>query len=166
MAGKYFLACDIGTSVTKSVLFDDDFKTVASASEENKIKHTKACWLEEYPEQWWASIVKEIAKVTESIDPKNIMGVATCAQMHAPILVDRDGDALFSCLSWPDGRTVGLVEEITKKTNVPQPYFTSTAPKILWIKRNSPESLENAYKILLPKDYIRMKLSNTFCTDT
>ena len=166
MAGKYFLACDIGTSVTKSVLYDDDFKTVASASEENKIKHTKACWLEEYPEQWWASIVKEIAKVTESIDPKNIMGVATCAQMHAPILVDRDGNALFSCLSWPDGRTVGLVEEITKETNVPQPYFTSTAPKILWIKRNSPEVLGNAYKILLPKDYIRMKLSNTFCTDT
>ena len=166
MVKKYFLACDIGTSVTKTVLFEDDFKTVASASEENICKHTKACWLEEYPEQWWATIIREIAKVTEGIDQKNILGVATCAQMHAPILVDRDGNSLYSCLSWPDGRTIRLVEEITKETGVPQPYFTSTAPKILWIKRNAPEIIKNTYKMLLPKDFIRMKLSDTFCTDT
>ena len=166
MGKKYFLACDIGTSVTKTVLYDDDFKTIASSSEENVCKHEKACWLEEYPEQWWASIVREIGKVTEGIDTRNILGVATCAQMHAPILVNRDGNALFSCLSWPDSRTVRLVEEITKETGVHQPYFTATAPKILWIKRHAPEVIDNTYKILLPKDFIRMKLSDTFCTDS
>ncbi|MEM3041200.1 MAG: FGGY family carbohydrate kinase, partial [Nitrososphaerota archaeon] len=55
---------------------------------------------------------------------------------------------------------------VSKETGVPQPYFTSTAPKILWIKRHAPEAFEKTYKVLLPKDFIRMKLSNTFCTDT
>jgi xylulokinase len=80
--------------------------------------------------------------------------------------VDRGGKAIFSCLSWPDGRTIRLVEEVSKETGVHQPYFTSTAPKILWIKRNAPHILQKTHKILLPKDYIRMKLSSTFCTDT
>lgn len=166
MGEKYFLSCDIGTSVTKTVIYDDSFKTLASASEENACKHTKACWLEEYPEQWWASIKREIATVTEGIDTKNILGIATCGQMHAPILVDRDGNALFSCLSWPDNRTVKLVEEVRKETGVHQPYFTSTAPKILWINRHAPEIIKKTYKVLLPKDFIRMKLSGTFCTDS
>jgi len=165
MSRNYFLACDIGTSVTKTVLYDDDFKAVAGASEENAAFHTKACWLEEGPNQWWASIKKQIKKVIEGIDPKDIVGIATCGQMHAPILVDRDGNALYKCLSWPDGRTVKLVEEVAEGSGFTQPYFTSTAPKILWIKRQYPEIVEKTYKVLLPKDYIRMKLSSTFCTD-
>ena len=85
--------------------------------------------------------------------------------MHAPILVDKDGNALFKCLSWPDSRTIKLVDEVGKGSGVPQPYFTSTAPKILWIKGQYLEIVEKTYKVLLPKDFIRMKLSGTFCTD-
>lgn len=166
MVSKYFLTCDIGTSVTKTVLYDENFKAVASASEENVNKHNKSCWIEQDPNQWWATVIREIGKVTEDIDPKDIVGVATCAQMHAPILVDLEGNPLFPCLSWPDRRTVQLVEEVSRETGVPQPYFTSTAPKILWIKRQDPKILEKTYKVLLPKDFIRMKLSNTFYTDT
>jgi len=166
MVGKYFLTIDTGTSVTKTVLYDDAFNTVASASEENATGHTKACWLEEYPEQWWESVKREIKSVTEGIDTKNILGVGTCAQMHAPILVDRDGYPLYPCLSWPDKRTISLVDEVSKETGVPQPYFTSSAPKILWINRENPEVLEKTYKMLLPKDFIRMKLSDTFYTCT
>lgn len=165
LSRRYFLACDIGTSVTKTVLYDDDFKAVASDSEENATLHEKACWLEEDPNQWWVSIKKEIETVLEGVDPRDIVGLATCGQMHAPILVDMDGDALYNCLSWPDDRTIKLVEEVAEGSGVPQPYFTSTAPKILWIKRHHPEILDKAYKVLLPKDFIRMKLSGSFCTD-
>jgi xylulokinase len=166
LVSRYFLTCDIGTSVTKTVLYDEDFKAIASADEENVSKHPKPCWLEQDPEQWWTSITREIRKVTENINPKDIIGVATCAQMHAPILVDREGKSLFPCLSWPDRRTVQLVEEVSRETGVLQPYFTSTAPKILWVRRQNPEILEKTYKVLLPKDFIRMRLSDTFCTDT
>jgi xylulokinase len=166
MVRKYFLTCDIGTSVTKTVLYEDTFKAIASASEENPSTHTKACWFEEDPDQWWTSIKREIKTVTKDIDPRNIVGIATCAQMHAPILVDQDGNPLFPSLSWPDKRTIHLVDEVSKETGIHQPYFTSTAPKILWIKRHEAKIIEKTYKVLLPKDFIRMKLSDTFCTDT
>ncbi|MCJ7770348.1 FGGY family carbohydrate kinase [Candidatus Bathyarchaeota archaeon] len=166
MVGKYYLTCDIGTSVTKTVLYDQNFVAVASASEENLAKHEQPCWLEEDPKQFWRSISSEIRKVTQGIDTKDIIGVGATSQMHAPILVDKQGNPLFGCLSWPDGRTVQLVEEVSEKTGIPQPYFTSTAPKILWIKRHDPSILEKTYKILLPADFIRMKLTNTFCTDS
>jgi xylulokinase len=166
MDSEYFLTCDIGTSVTKTVLYTDTFEAVASASEENITKHPKACWIEEDPNQWWSDVQKEIQILTKNINPNKIIGAATCGQMHAPILVDKDGNPLFPCLSWPDGRTVKLVEEVREKTGIDQPYFTSTAPKLLWIKRHHPEIIDQTYKILLPKDFIRMKLSGTFCTDT
>jgi xylulokinase len=136
-----------------------------SASEENVSTHLKPCWIQQDPNQWWTSITREIKKVTEAIDPNEIRGVATCAQMHAPILVDHTGTPLFPCLSWPDQRTVQLVDEVSQETGVTQPHFTSTAPKILWIKRSVPRILEKTYKVLLPKDFIRMKLSDTFYTD-
>ena len=166
MSSKFFLTCDIGTSVTKTVLYDENFNRVASASEENVSTHLKPCWIQQDPDLWWRSVIREIREVTQAIDPSEILGVATCAQMHAPILVDRRGTPLFPCLSWPDRRTVQLVDEVSRETGVAQPYFTSTAPKILWITRTDPTILEKTYKVLLPKDFIRMKLSNTFCTDT
>jgi len=89
---------------------NDDFKAVAGDSEENATFHTKACWLEEDPKEWWASVKREIRKVIEGIDPKDIVGLATCGQMHAPILVDENGNALYKCLSWPDSRTIKLVD--------------------------------------------------------
>jgi xylulokinase len=166
MSDKYLLTIDIGTSVTKTVLYNENFIAIASASEENISAHKEACWFEEYPEQWWDSVKREIKIVTQDIDSRDILGIGTCAQMHAPILVNRYGDALYPCLSWPDKRTISLVDEVSRETKVSQPYFTSTAPKILWIKRKKPEVIEKTYKMLLPKDFIRMKLSDTFCTCT
>jgi xylulokinase len=165
VTGKYFLTCDIGTSVTKTVLYDENFNRIMHATDENISTHLKPSWIEQDPNQWWISITQEIKKITETIDPHEILGVATCAQMHAPILVDQKGTPLFSCLSWPDSRTIQLVNEISTETGVKQPQFTSTAPKILWIKRSNPTIFEKLYKILLPKDFVRMKLSDTFCTD-
>ncbi|MCJ7770334.1 FGGY family carbohydrate kinase, partial [Candidatus Bathyarchaeota archaeon] len=74
MVGKYFLTCDIGTSVTKTVLYDQNFVAVASASEENSVKHEQPCWLEEDPKQFWKSISSEIGKVTHGIDTKDVIG--------------------------------------------------------------------------------------------
>jgi xylulokinase len=165
MDNKFFLTCDIGTSVTKTVLYDDCFNSIMSASEENVSTYLKPCWIQQDPNQWWVSVSSQIKKITQAVDPNAILGVAVCAQMHAPILVDQMGTPLFPCLSWPDQRTVQLVDEVSVETGVKQPYFTSTAPKILWIKRSIPGILDKMYKVLLPKDFIRMKLSDTFVTD-
>ncbi|MEM2094077.1 MAG: FGGY family carbohydrate kinase, partial [Candidatus Bathyarchaeia archaeon] len=122
-------------------------------------------FFEQDPNQWWFNVRREIKEVLNHVNPRDINGVGACAQMHAPILVDRDGSPLFPSLGWPDLRAIELTDEISSKTGIFQPYFTALAPKILWIKKHSPDLINRTYKFLLPKDFIRMKLSRTFCTD-
>ena len=166
MTHKYFLTIDIGTSVSKAILYDDQFKKIAEAHDEISVHHPQPPLFEEDPNQWWTNVKREVKDVVTKINPKEIVGIGACAQMHAPILVDKKGTLLFPCLSWPDLRTVEITNEMNRAIDVPQPFYTATAPKILWIKRNNPELIERTYKILFPKDFIRMKLSKTFCTDS
>ncbi|MDQ1278885.1 MAG: hypothetical protein QG670_145 [Thermoproteota archaeon] len=166
MSNKYFLTIDIGTSVSKVILYDSQFKRIAEAHDEISVYHPQPNFFEQNPNQWWTNVKKEIKEVVTKTNPKEIVGVGACAQMHAPILVNNKGTPLFPCLSWPDLRTVEITNEINNVIDVPQPYYTATAPKILWIKRNNPDLIKKTYKILFPKDFVRMKISGTFCTDT
>jgi len=165
MGNKYFLTIDIGTSVSKAILYDNQFRKISEARDEITTYHPQPHFFEQDPNQWWTNIRREIKEAVAKIDPREIVGIGTCAQMHAPILVDKYGSPLFPCLSWPDLRTVEITNEMNRALDVFQPFYTATAPKILWIKRNHPELVERTYKILFPKDFIRMKLSKTFCTD-
>jgi xylulokinase len=165
MQTRYLLAIDVGTSVSKVILYDDQFRKISEAQDEIETHHPKPHLFEQDPNQWWKKVRRGIREVVAKIDPREIVGIGACAQMHAPILVDKGGSPLYSCLSWPDLRAVEITEDMSLDTGVYQPFYTATAPKILWIKRNHPQLIEKTYKILFPKDFIRMKLSNTFCTD-
>ncbi len=165
MSGKYSLTIDVGTSVSKVTLYDEGFREISKVKDEIFTSYPEPHFFEQDPNQWWDNVKREIKEVLSQVDPGEISGVGVCAQMHAPILVDREGTVLFPSLSWPDLRAIEITDEISSKTGIFQPYYTSLAPKILWIKRSHPNVVQRAYKILLPKDYIRMKLSQTFCTD-
>jgi len=165
MKSRYLLAVDIGTSVSKVIVYDEEFRKITEARDEITTYYPQPHFFEQDPNQWWINVRREIEEVITKIDPKEIVGIGVCAQMHAPILVNKEGAPLYRCLSWPDLRTVETTNEITLATGVNQPFYTAMAPKVLWIKRNHPKLIERTYKILLPKDFIRMKLSNTFCTD-
>lgn len=162
---KYLMAVDIGTSVSKVVVFDDQFHQIAKAQDEIDTRHPQPHFFEQDPTQWWTNVKGEIREIVKTIDPRDIKGIGVCAQMHAPIFVDSAGDPLTPCLNWPDLRTVAETEEIQTATELFQPFYTATAPKILWLLRKNPRTIRETFKILLPKDYIRMKLSRTFCTD-
>jgi xylulokinase len=159
------MAVDIGTSVSKVVVFDDRFHQIAKVQDEIDTRHPQPHFFEQDPAQWWTNVKREIREIVETIDPKDIKGIGVCAQMHAPIFVDNAGDPLTPCLNWPDLRTVAETEEIQSATGLFQPFYTATAPKILWLLRENPRAIRETFKILLPKDFIRMKLSKTFCTD-
>lgn len=165
MKSRYLLAIDVGTSVSKVIVYDEDFRKITEARDEITTHYPQPHFFEQDPKQWWMNIRREIGEVVTKIEPKQIVGIGVCAQMHAPILVNKEGEAVYRCLSWPDLRTVEITKEMNRTLEVNQPFYTAMAPKILWIKRNHPKLIENTYKILLPKDFIRMKLSNTFCTD-
>lgn len=161
----YFLAIDVDASVTKVVLYNDEFQRISEAQDEITTYYPRSFFFEQDPNQWWLNVRRAIREVVAKIDPSKVVGIGTCAQMHAPIFVDKKGSALHHCLSWPDLRTVEITKEINNAVGVFQPFYTATAPKILWMKRNHPEVMKKTYKILLPKDFITMKLSNVFCTD-
>lgn len=165
MTANYLMSVDIGTSVSKVVVFDDQFHQIAKAQDEIDTRYPQPHFFEQDPAQWWTNVQREIREIVETLDPRHIKGVGVCAQMHAPIFVDSAGTPLTPCLNWPDLRTVAETEEIQSATGVFQPFYTATAPKILWLLRQNPRVIHETFRILLPKDFIRMKLSQTFCTD-
>ncbi len=148
LRGRYSLTIDVGTSVSKVTLYDEAFREVSKAKDEITTNYPQPHYFEQDPSQWWTNIRREINEVASQVDPKEIKAIGVCAQMHAPILVDRKGTVLFPSLSWPDLRTVKTTDEVTSKTGISQPYYTALAPKILWIKRSNPGLIKRTHRTL------------------
>jgi len=161
---KVFLCIDVGTSVCKVVLFDQEFNEVYKVSGEIQTFHPKPHWFEQDPNQWWKLIIKLIRKIPSQYSDR-IIGVGICAQAHAPILVNGENQALHPCLSWPDLRAIKEAEFLSETLKVRILPFESAASKLLWIKKNHPRIFERTYKILFPKDFVRTKFTDDFCTD-
>ncbi len=168
---KHYLAIDLGTSALKAVIYDSDFKAVSKAWAETATYHPRPTWAEQNPNEWWKSVVGVVKEVLRNADIKNdeIIGIGTCGQCHGPTLVDEDCHPLYNCLVWPDLRSVDQAEKI-KKGGILElgigpivPYYT--AAKLFWLKENEPDLVESAHKFLLPKDFIRTKLTSKFVTD-
>ena len=172
---KYLIGIDLGTSATKTVLFDDQCQVVASASEEYPLYQPKNGWAEQDPLDWWNAAARTSKQVIEEsgIDPKAIAGIGISGQMHGLVMLDKDGNVLRRSIIWCDQRTDKECEEITEligrqrvieiTANPVLPGFT--APKILWVRKNEPEIYAKCAHILLPKDYVRYMLTGEFATE-
>ena len=169
---KYLLGIDIGTSGTKTILFDEKGNKICSHTVEYDLIQPKNGWAEQDPEQWWEAVketIKYIVKNT-NINVEDIKGIGLSGQMHGLVMLDKDGNVLRNAILWCDGRTSEECLEITEKVGKERlieicanPALTGfTAGKILWVRKNEPDIYKQCYKILSPKDYIRYKLTNTF----
>jgi len=171
----YLIGTDIGTSGTKTVLFDEFGNTIASATYEYEMYQPYNGWAEQNPQDWWEAVYKSINEVIlkSKVDINDIKGVGLSGQMHGAVLIDKNGEVLRKSIIWCDQRTDKECIEITGKIGkenliniTANPALTGfTASKILWIRNNEPEIYDKAYKILLPKDYIRYKLTGEFATE-
>lgn len=169
---KYILGIDIGTSGTKTVLFNEKGNKVCSKTIEYDLIQPKNGWAEQNPEKWWEAVKETIKYVVENsnVNVQHIKGIGLSGQMHGLVMVDKDGNVLRNAILWCDGRTSAECLEITEKVGKERlieicanPALTGfTAGKILWVRKNEPYIYEKCYKILLPKDYIRYKLTNVF----
>ncbi|MBQ7822027.1 MAG: xylulokinase [Clostridia bacterium] len=169
---KYLIGIDIGTSGTKSVLFDTDGKVVASALKEYPLYQPKNGWAEQDPADWWNAVCETLAEITKKADGE-IAGVGLSGQMHGLVMLDESGEVLRKSIIWCDGRTseeCTLIEDIIGRErfielngNPALPGFT--ASKIMWVKRHEPDVYAKCKHILLPKDYIRYKLTGEFATE-
>jgi len=171
----YLLGIDIGTSGTKTVLFDEEGNTMASALEEYPLYQPNIGWAEQDPEDWWQATVVSIRKVlTKSgIKAEDISGIGLSGQMHGLVLLDADNNVIRRSIIWCDQRTTAECEQITSIIGAERlveitanPALTGfTASKIMWVKNNEPENFEKTKKILLPKDYVRFRLTGEFATE-
>ena len=172
---NYLLGIDLGTSGTKSVLFDENGKTVASSMIEYSIICPKNGWAEQNPEDWWDAVRVTVSKIISETDigAESIAGIGISGQMHGLVMLDENGEVLRNCILWCDGRTSIECSEITETIGAKRlveisanPALTGfTAGKVMWVKKNEPELYKKCKHILLPKDYIRYKLCGVFASE-
>ncbi|NLX23610.1 MAG: xylulokinase, partial [Phycisphaerae bacterium] len=167
---------DIGTSATKTLLCTGDGRVLATASVEYPVYAPRPGWSEQEPTDWWKATVKGIAAVCRKArkKPEQITAIGLSGQMHGSVFVNRAGKSLRRALLWNDQRTARECEKIEELaggraalidmvSNVALTGFT--APKILWVRKHDPRAYGRTYKVLLPKDYIRLCLTGEYASE-
>ena len=172
---KYLLGIDLGTSGTKTVLFEETGRAVASETIEYPLYQPKNGWAEQEPEDWWNAARDTVKAVIakSGVKPEDVKGVGISGQMHGLVLLDREGRVLRRSILWCDGRTQEECDEITQTIGKERlielsanPALTGfTAGKILWVRKHEPEVYEKAAHILLPKDYVRYRLTGEYAAE-
>jgi xylulokinase len=170
------LGIDIGTSGTKTIAIDERGTILASASAEYPCEHPRPGWSEQDPELWWDATAATVRQVlaSGSVRPADIRGIGLSGQMHGSVFLDADGRVIRPALLWNDQRTAAECAEIEERAGgrealirmVANPALTGfTAPKLLWVRRHEPRNWERVRQVLLPKDYIRYRLTGTYATE-
>lgn len=170
----YLLGIDVSTTATKALVIDERGALVATASAEYEFVTPRPLWAEQDPADWWRACVTVVSAVLEKIPASQIAGIGLTGQMHGLVLLDAGGNVLRPCIMWNDQRTAKQCAEITDRVggaknllqligNPVLPGFT--APKILWVRENEPQVYAQAAHVLLPKDYLRYKLTGAFATE-
>lgn len=172
---KYLIGVDIGTSGTKTVLFDEKGGSIANCTVEYPMYQPKIGWAEQDPKDWWNAVCESSKTVIQKsgVKPGDIAGVGLSGQMHGLVLLDKDNNVLRNSIIWCDQRTYAECVEITEKVGAKRlieitanPALTGfTASKILWVRNNEPDIYSKISKILLPKDYIRFMLTGEYATE-
>jgi xylulokinase len=171
----HFLGIDTSTTSSKALLIDERGNVVAVASKPHTLQTPKPLWSEQNPLEWWEAVSASIRSVLEKagINGERIGAIGLTGQMHGLILLDEAGNVLRPAILWNDQRTQSQCDEIHEiigrerfiqiTGNVALSGFT--APKILWVKENEPDVFAKAKHVLLPKDYIRYKLTGEYAMD-
>jgi len=172
---EYLLGVDLGTPGTKTVLFDVNGQAIASETVEYPLHQPQNGWAEQAPEDWWDAARNTIRSVIEQsgVDAADIKGLGISGQMHGLVLLDADGNVLREAILWCDGRTQEECDEITNTIGrerliqiTANPALTGfTAGKILWVRKHEPELWAKVRHILLPKDYVRFKLTGEYASE-
>jgi len=171
----YFLGIDTSTTSSKALLVDESGNVIAVASSPHTLQTPKPLWSEQDPHEWWDAVSGSIRSVLEKagIGGERIAALGLTGQMHGLVLLDDTGNVLRQAILWNDQRTQSQCDEIHKRIGKEKFIQITgsialtgfTAPKILWVNENEPDVFAKVKHVLLPKDYIRYKLTGEYAMD-
>ena len=172
---KHMIGIDVGTSGVKSILVDETGDLVAGAFEEYALNTPHPNWAEQDPADWWQATVNTLCEVVKSseVDPGSVSGIGLSGQMHSSVLLDENDEVLRPSILWCDTRTTEQCRWITETVGeqnlvqwVSNPALEGfTAPKLIWVRDNEPEVYDRIHRVMLPKDYIRFRLTGEYGMD-
>ena len=162
-----FLGLDIGTSSVKALLVDVEQRVVAEASTPLSVSRPHSLWSEQDPSDWVEGVEAAVAAIRRHAPSEfaSLSGVGLSGQMHGATLLDEHNKPLRPAILWNDGRSFAECAELKRRVpdleqrtgNLAMPGFT--APKMLWVATHEPEVAAATRRVLLPKDYVRLRLS-------
>ncbi len=165
-----WLGIDLGTSGVKAVVLDERGAVAGQVLAPLAVDRLRPLWSEQNPEAWWAATASAVL----AIDPmlrRRIRGIGLAGQMHGATLFGADDVPLRPAILWNDGRSEAECRELEALChdlraitgNLAMPGFT--APKLLWVRRHEPDVFKRVRKVLLPKDYLRLKMTGDYASD-
>ena len=167
-----YLGLDLGTSGVKALLIDGGQKVVASATAPLDMSRPHEGWAEQDPDDWISAVEKAVAglKASHPGQLAAVRGIGLSGQMHGATLLDRAGGVLRPCILWNDTRSKAQAAALDADPrfraitgNIVFPGFT--APKLAWVRENEPDIFSRVAKVLLPKDFLRLRLTGEFVSE-
>lgn len=166
-----FIGIDLGTSGVKAILMNEQGQVLASDTQPLDVLRPHALWSEQDPESWWQATDNALQTLAKIHSLSGVKALGITGQMHGATLLDEHNNVLRPAILWNDGRCAeecalleASVPEARQITgNIIMPGFT--APKLLWVRRHEPAIFERVKTVLLPKDYLRFRLTQVFASD-
>lgn len=168
-----FLGIDLGTSSVKTILMDSEQRILDSANAMLQVDRPIEGWSEQDPVSWWQATLATIDQLAASYPQqmKQVRGIGLSGQMHGATLLDQSGNVLRPAILWNDSRSANQCHTLESRCpdsreiagNIAMPGFT--APKLIWLQENEPDTFAQIAKVLLPKDYVRFCLSGEYVTE-
>ncbi|MEZ4668560.1 MAG: xylulokinase, partial [Anaerolineae bacterium] len=170
---RYFVGIDVSTTGSKALAIDEAGTIVASGSHSHPLSTPRPLWVEQNPDDWWEASCHALRDITNTIPSEAIAAVGLTGQMLGLTVLDGHGQPLRPAILWNDQRSGAECAAMTERIGDQRLYQLvgsmmlpgMTAPKILWLREHEPEIYQQIKRFLLPKDYVRFKLSGAYVTD-
>lgn len=166
-----YIGIDLGTSGVKAILLNEQGEVVASHTEKLTVSRPHPLWSEQDPEQWWLATDTAMKATGAQHSLRDVKALGIAGQMHGATLLDKSLQVLRPAILWNDGRCAEECQLLEEKVsasrqitgNLMMPGFT--APKLLWVQRHEAAVFNRVDKVLLPKDYLRLRMTGELASD-
>ena len=164
------IGLDVGTTGVKAIAVSPDGEVLASATQGYALSTPRPGWAEQDPEDWWRAAEAALAEVATG---REVAGIGLSGQMHGLVVLDAAGEVIRPAILWNDQRTAVECAEIEERVGAERLIELTgnraltgfTAPKLLWLRRNEPDAFARIARVMLPKDYVRLRLTGEWAID-